>query len=198
MLGESLLASRPTPQPGGPGLGVYGPRRQELHAPAASSAEYRWIKDGWAPYFVCMLWRRGNVSCAPAGNSATIASSCRRRLFTVPTGRDGKEPRKTAVIIAAVSAEILTTRLSSSVEYQSSCWVAIARLQSSGVPTGRVSWCGLFNGRTLILSSPRQSKLWWAKCHWDRFVYLYECCSILLSTSCHQCFICIHLSPITL
>jgi len=76
MYGESLLASRPAPLTGGPGLGFYGPRRQELNVPAASSAGYRWIKHEWAPYSVCMLWRRGNVSCASAGNSAKITSSC--------------------------------------------------------------------------------------------------------------------------
>ena len=42
---------------------------------------------------------------------------------------------------------------------------------------------------------PGQSifRLWWAKCHWDRF--FYERCAVLLSTSCHHCFLCIHLSP---
>jgi hypothetical protein len=49
-----------------------------------------------------------------------------RRLFAVATGRDRKEPR-----IATVSAEILTTNLSSSVEWHSSCSVVMARLRSS-------------------------------------------------------------------
>jgi len=68
------------------------------------------------------------------------------------------------------------------------------RLPDYGLQGFRVSWFGLFNGRTLILSSPRHSKLWWSKCQRDRFVC--ECCSILLSASCHQCFIHTHLSPL--
>jgi hypothetical protein len=44
-----------------------------------------------------------------------------RRLFTVPTGEDGMEPRKAVVSIATVSVEILTTHVSSSVEYHSRC-----------------------------------------------------------------------------
>jgi hypothetical protein len=71
-------------------------------------------------------------------------SPAARRLFTVLSGSDWKEPRK-----ATVSTEILTTRLSSSVECHIGCWVLITRLQYSEVPTGRVSRLGLFNGRTL-------------------------------------------------
>jgi hypothetical protein len=104
-------------------------------------------------------------------------SPAARRLFTVLSGSNWKEPRK-----ATVSAEILTTDLNSSVECHSSCWVLIARLQYSEVPTGRVSWLGCFMAGHSTRSLPSQSifKLCWAKCQWDWF--FYECCSILVST----------------
>ena len=41
-----------------------------------------------------------------------LRSPAARRLFTVPTGRGGREPRKIAVSIATVSAEILTRHVS--------------------------------------------------------------------------------------
>lgn len=71
-----LVSLSPNPATWGPVLGIYDPRRQKLHAPAASSEEYRWIKDGWAPDSVCMLRRKRNASCAPAGSSATVPQSC--------------------------------------------------------------------------------------------------------------------------
>jgi len=61
---------------------------------------------------VCMLRRRGDDLVPLPGVVPRFYSPKVLRLFTVPTGGDGKEPRKAVVSIATVSTEIVTRHLS--------------------------------------------------------------------------------------